>query len=232
MVFSTKRKRGKTADFEVKCGGSSIKRVHSVRYLGVVLDECLSGEDHALATISKISARIAFLYRNAHLLTFRCKQTLCTALIQPYFDYCCSSCYTGLAVKHKKKLDVLQRKMVRLVFNQEPRDHVGQEHFQKLKWFRVPDRVRYFKMIHVFKIHSQRAPRYISESFKRVSEIHSHGTRQSNFDFHLCKADSLGPMSNSFRFSATKEWNGLPTDVKSSQNEHKFKASLKAFLFK
>ena len=111
MVFSTKRKRGKTADFEVKCGGSSIKRVHSVRYLGVVLDECLSGEDHALATISKISARIAFLYRNAHLLTFRCKQTLCTALIQPYFDYCCSSWYTGLAVKHKKKLDVLQRKI-------------------------------------------------------------------------------------------------------------------------
>ena len=107
MVFSSKRKRKDTEGFSIKCGESLVNRVHSVRYLGVMLDDCLSGEGHILMIISKISARISFLYRNAHLLDLRCRKTLCSALIQPYFDYCCSSWYEGLSAKYKARLDVL-----------------------------------------------------------------------------------------------------------------------------
>ena len=79
MVFTSKRKRNGAEGFKIKCGESLINRVH-----------CLSGDEHVTMNISKISSRISFLYRNAHLLSFRCRQTFCSALIQPYFDYCCS----------------------------------------------------------------------------------------------------------------------------------------------
>ena len=141
--------------------------------------------------ISKISARISFLYRNIHLLSFQCRKTLCTALIQPYFDYCCSSWYESLSMKYKLKLDTLQRRMVRLIFKFEPRDHVGQEHLQRLGWFSVADRVRYFKMVHMFKVFSNQAPRYISDGFNRVANVHNHATRHSNLNFHVTKSDSL-----------------------------------------
>ena len=201
-----------------------------MKYLGVILDQFLSGEEHVLTVISKISARISFLFRNSHLLTSRCRQILCTALIQPYFDYCCTSWYTGLSARHKSKLDVLQRKMVRLVFKMEPRDHVGQDSLSKLGWFTVPNRVRYFKLIHMFKIHSKTAPNYMVDNFKPVSSIHDYHTRQSQLDYHLNKYDSIGLMSNSFRFSAIKEWNALPIGIRTSPNVTKFKGSLKTFL--
>ena len=230
MVFTTKRKRNRTGEFRVKCGESFINRVHSVKYLGVMLDDCLSGEEHVTMTISKISSRISFLYRNAHLLSQRCRQTFCSALIQPYFDYCCSSWYSGINAKYKARLDALQRRMVRFIFKMEPRDHVGREQLLRLKWFSVPNRVRYFKLIHVFKVCSNRAPRYIAEGFTRVSEIHNHSTRQSKFDFHLKKSDSLGQMSKSFISSAIKEWNLLPNNLKSIQKESSFKFALKTHL--
>ena len=58
MIFSTKRKRNRTGNFQIKCGDSFINRVHSVKYLGMILDECLSGEAHVLLVISKIFARM------------------------------------------------------------------------------------------------------------------------------------------------------------------------------
>ena len=177
-----------------------------------------------------ISARISFLYRNIHLLSFQCRKTLCTALIQPYFDYCCSSWYEGLNKKYKSRLDILQRRMIRLIFRFEPRDHVGQEHLRRLGWFSVADRVRYFKLVHMYKVLSNRAPRYISDSFTRVSDVHNHATRQSDLNFHVTKSDNLGSMSKSFRCSAIREWNILPNSIKNSLTEKNFKAALKAYL--
>ena len=96
------------------------------------------------------------------------------------------------------------------LFKMEPRDHVGREQLLRLKWFSVPNRVKYFKLIHVFRVSSNHAPRYIAEAFTRVSDIHDHATRQSKFDFHLKNPDSVGQMSKSFISSAIKEWNLLP----------------------
>ena len=83
----------------------------------------------------------------------------CTAA--PYFDYCCSSWYTGIGAKYKARLDALQRRMAMFVFKMEPRDHVGREQLLRLKWFSVQSQV-YFKLIHVFRVSSNRPPRYIA----------------------------------------------------------------------
>ena len=155
---------------------------------------------------------------------------LCSALIQPYFDYCCSSWYAGLSAKLKGRLDVLQRRMIRFILRMEPRDHVGQEHIQNLGWFSVPDRVRYFKLIHVFKVYNGTAPSYISDSFRYVSNVHGHITRQSHHNFHISKSDCIGQMSKSFLFTAMKEWNALPNSLKSDRKEASFKTSLRAHI--
>ena len=70
IVFSSKRKHKEKEGFSIKCGESLVNQVHSVRYLGMMLDDCLSGEQHVLTSISKISARISFLYRNALLCSY------------------------------------------------------------------------------------------------------------------------------------------------------------------
>ena len=45
--------------------------------------------------------------------------------MQPCLDYCIVSWYLGLSVASRKKLDVIQRKMARIVLGVGPRTHVG-----------------------------------------------------------------------------------------------------------
>ena len=147
-------------------------------------------------------------------------------------DYCCTSWYSGLSCKLKDKLDVLQRKMVRYVLNLDPRAHVGGQHLRGLHWLSINDRVRFFKLIHVFKVFRGLAPSYVSKDFKPVSLVHNYRTRHSVSDFFIPSSDEVGVMSYSFRYSAAKAWNDLPPNIKMSTNVNTFKANLRSFLFK
>jgi len=40
-------------------------------------------------------------------------------------------------------------------------EHVGKEELRSLSWLSVPDRVSFFKLIHLFKIHNDLAPKYL-----------------------------------------------------------------------
>ena len=143
----------------------------SVKYLGVILDQNLSGNSQAADVLKKASAWLAFLYRKSDLLDFRTRITLCQALMQPFFDYCCSSWFSAVNFNLKGRLGALQRKMVRFVFNFDSRFSVTTHHLRKLGWLSVSDRVRYFKLILAFKIRTGQAPSYLSDSFTNFSSV-------------------------------------------------------------
>ena len=144
MVFGSKRRLKSVSDFSISCGGVVIDRVEKVKYLGYLLDQCLNGNDQVTGCIKRIASRLAFLHRNATVLDSFTRKTLCNALIQPHFDYCVSSWYSGALKKYKLRLDALQRKMVRFINFQEYRAHVDLSDLKMLGWLSVPDRARFF----------------------------------------------------------------------------------------
>ena len=230
MVFGSKRKIRSLRDFRIQCGDNIVERVESVKYLGFLLDEQLSGVVHARTSIKRISSRLAFLYRNGHMMNTEVRKTLCLALVQPYFDYCCSSWYTSVTAECKRKLDILQRKMIRFIFNLDFRSHIDSVHLKTLGWLSVLDRVRYFKLLHVFRVFSKTAPDYMMENFKRVDDVHKYGTRGSNTNFFVPKIGNTEVLKKSFFFSGISDWNSLPNDIKTMQNEKAFKSRLKAHM--
>ena len=230
IIFGSSRKLTKAGEFTVKCNGSVVKRVTSVKYLGVFLDERLSAEEHALKVIKKIAARLSFLYRKASLLDSKTRVTLCLALIQPHFDYCCTAWHAGLTAKLKERFDAMQRKMVRFIFGMGPRSHVDQRHFKQLGWLTVNDRVRYFRLVHVFRISKGTAPEYLSRNFTNVNKVHHHNTRGSVSDFFIPGTSLTSFGSKSFDAIGRKEWNALPSYLKQIENIDRFKSSLKNFL--
>ena len=157
----------------------------------------------------------------------RCRRILCSALIQPYLDYCCSSWFSGLSMALKKRLEVIQRKMVRFIFSMDLRQHVGLMDLRRLSWLSVPDRVAYFKLLHLFRVRRGIAPKYLMTNFKAVSEAHSHNTRSSSHNFFISRDLSLSP--NSFTYTAIKVWNSLPLSLKSIDKIDRFKRSLKEY---
>ena len=228
ILFGTKRRLSGVSGFQLSCEGTAVKRVYSVKYLGVKLDANMSGVEHALELLNKCVGRLFFLYRNSSFLDVSCRRILCLALIQPHIDYCCSSWYSGLTAALKGKLDGVQRRMVRFINSFDSRHHVDSRDMKALSWLLVPDRVKYFKLLHVFKIARKQAPRYLLKRFVPISGVHSYETRSRCYDFLVSK--ELSRSLSSFSYTAVKEWNSLPVSLKQIESELCFRRRLKEYL--
>ena len=228
LLFGSKRKLKQVENFSVLCDGTPVERKSFVKYLGVMLDENINGSVHARNLMKVCAGRLAFLYRCSSLLDRKCRQMLCSALIQPHIDYCCSTWYSGLTVALKERFNVIQRKMVRFVNGMDNRAHVDSGNLRELLWLNIPDRVKFFKMSHLFRIRHKLAPKYLLPNFRFVSDAHSHFTRGSSFNFYLSRDLSLSP--SGFSFTAIKQWNELPNSLKSIENFQVFKRKLKEFM--
>ena len=67
----------------------------------------------ASKVLKKINAKLKFLYRQSRYLTPAYRRLLCNALIQPHFDYGCSSWFPLLKKNLKRKLQKTQNKCIR-----------------------------------------------------------------------------------------------------------------------
>ena len=97
----------------------------NVTYLGVPLDQFLSGEIIASNILYKSSNKLKFLYRNAGKFNIETKKLLISALIQCHFDYTCSAWYNGLSKKLKCRMQCTQNNIIRFLLNAPWRFHVG-----------------------------------------------------------------------------------------------------------
>ena len=223
ILFGSKKKLRKVESFEVRCGEEIIKHVKSVKYLGVQIDDDLSGSSIVKETIKKANTRLKFLYRNRNMLNFECRKTLCSALIQCHFDYSCSSWYPGINKGLKDKLQTTQNKMIRFILNLDNRAHIGNKERVKAGFLNVTDRVKQLKLGHVFKIKSKTSPYYLSTNFQRLNEnenrIVTRATANNFFKPRIC--------NNTFAYSAISDWNDLPSNIKDIKGEKNFKDRLK-----
>ena len=90
----------------------------------------------------------------------------------------------------------------------------------------VANRVKKLKINHVFEIKNQICPPYMRSNFNRLNEnTERMTTRGSAHNFFLPRVCGQG--SNTFFFTAIKEWNALSTNLKCIENENSFKEKLK-----
>ena len=177
--------------------------------------------------IRKASSKLSFLYCNRLFLNQAIRRTLCQSLIFSSMEYCASSWYSGLTCGLRDSLNTFQRKCQRFTLDLGPRDHVGNEEFCSLAGLTFPKRVKYFNLVHAFKVRMGLSPGYLADHFTFVSNVHGHNLRQSRHNFSLAYCHS--PMGT-FQRSAITEWNDLPADLKSIQSLKVFKFRLKLFL--
>ena len=228
IIFGSKRKIKNVENFSVECSGQIIKSQESVKYLGINIDQSVSGEAIANNIIQKANSRMKFMYRNGSCLNQNCRKILCSALIQCHFDYSSSSWYSGLSQRLKNKLQITQNKMVRYILNLEPRTHIGQTELGSLNFLNVECRVKFLKLCHVHKIYYGSSAPYLCQFFTKTSEIHNYNTRRRLFNFHVPKIKSSA--DTTFYYSAIRDWNMLPNDIKNIPNLNQFKGAIRKHL--
>ena len=226
IIFGSKQKLKQNKDLHITCNGQVINSTSSVKYLGATLDQHLTGESMVTSIIKKTNARLKFMYRKQAFLTDHTKRLLVSSLIQCHFDYACSFWFHGLNKYWKDKLQITQNKLVRYVFNLEPRSHISNQHFVSLNWLPVSKRVEQITLCHVFKIKHGLSPSYMSQNFVTQDSVHTYRTRSSEHgSFVPPKVKSFG--IKSFAYLGCKLWNMLPPHIRSIPTFDTFKGAVK-----
>ena len=143
----------------------SIRQYNCVEYLGCFLDYNLNGEIMVRKILKKINDKLKFLYRQADFLNPSCERLLCNALIQPHFDYGCTSWYPLLNKAFKKRFQTTQNKCIRYCLDLPSRSYISATHFRKINWLPVDLRVELCTATTVYKYWNQLAPSYFNDIF-------------------------------------------------------------------
>ena len=93
---------------------SRIKRVHSFRYLGVILDELLSFRKHSDYLRLKLAHHLGCLHRLKQVFPFSILKILYHSLIESYLNYC-PIVYLNTFIVHLQPLQIIQNKAIRIL---------------------------------------------------------------------------------------------------------------------
>ena len=140
ILFGSKRLIKRQQKLKINYGDIEIEQYDSVKYLGCILDNDLSGESMASNALSKINGRLKFLYRNQNYLDKFLRRLLSNAIIQPHFDYACSTWFPVLNNKLTKKVQIAQNKCIRFCLNLDNISHIGSKEFGEINWLPVKEK--------------------------------------------------------------------------------------------
>ena len=224
ILFGSKHRLKNHDTIDVTCAGNTITSKTCVKYIGLDLDQSLSGDFIADKVISKSNAKLKFLYRQARNVNLETKKLLISALIQCHFDYASASWYSGLTKNNRRRLQITQNKIIRFLLNAHPRTHIGPNEFRLVNMLPVELRVDQLKLNHVFNILNNTAPSYLTANFQLKTSHHSTNTRSGPLSLVIPPVKSFG--IKSFFYTASKLWNSLPGQIQTSTSKSIFKKAV------
>ena len=226
ILFGTKRRLSTGVKLNVICNGNVIESKSNVTYLGVTLDQFLSGEIIASNILFKSSNKLKFLYRNAGKFTLETKKLLIFALIQCHFDYTCSAWYNGLSKKLKCRMKCTQNKIIRCMLNAPWRFHVGANEFKHVGLLPFENRVEQLMLGNMFNIINGNAPTYLISGINMNQ--HRYSTRARELSCVIPRVKSSG--LTSFLYQGVCHWNNIPLEIKQCPSKDTFKYQVKCLL--
>ena len=121
-------------------------------------------------------------------MNYSSRRLLRNALIQPHFDYGCTSWYPILRKALKTKLQIAQNKCIHFCLELPPRGDISPSHFRKINWLPIKCRVELSNSTAVFKYWKGIAPSYPNNMFK--PSLNNYKTRlQMALNIPLCRTN-------------------------------------------
>jgi len=205
--------------------GNEIQCVHSVKYLGVIIDDQLNWTDHIKHVTSKVSSMIGIMYRNNHFLPPYCKKNIYFALIHSVLIYCIEV-YANVNKSQLKPLIIKCNRLLRLLQNKPRRTH-AYELYALYNTLPVDFLFQFYTMnfIHKCSFNPSTMPCVVSGWFVRGSRNHSHNTRHKD---NFVLQSNLNPKS--VMYYGPSMWSKLPSQLQSISSSLSFLKLYKLYL--
>ena len=205
MLIGSKRKV-KNANLIIKYKKEIIEQVHEFKYLGVVLDDCLSWNKHIEKVFTKISRIIGCIRQIKHNIPQNILIMLYNALILPHIDY-------GIVIWGRtskcniKKIQKLQNKYARLILNADFSIPTNVLHTQ-LNWQTIVQRQQYQTYLIMFKLINDLVPTYLKEIIVyRDINFQTRYARSCPLKINTPRTEYY---KKSLHFHGSNLWNSLP----------------------
>jgi len=200
-----------------------LERVHHTKFLGVIIDECLTWKEHIDCVSKTISRNIGVINKLKYFIPDRILYTLYCTLVLPYLNY--GILIWGKTYKtYLDKLVKLQKWAIRAISNSHYRSHTGPL-FAKYNVLNVNDMYTLELGVFMYKYSINRLPNVFNDYFTKRSDIHNYQTRHIN-DFNITKNKKAFP-DRAVRTCGPFLWNTLDKSLKHSNSVKHFRNQFK-----
>ena len=152
------------------------------------------------------------------------KGMLASTLVQCHFDYACWMWFSCVSSTSRKRLQIIQNKLIRFILGISTRSHIGYREFSSSNMLPVEYRVTQIKLNHMFNIVHGSAPEYLKNNINITREP-AHNTRSGSFACYIPNVKSFG--IKSFFFTGSKLWNSLSHSIQCITDKFIFKKMIK-----
>ena len=213
-------------DLNVVLNETILERVKCTKFLGVLIDECLTWKNHIDCISKTISRNIGVMNKLKFSLPTRILHTLYCTLILPYINY--GILIWGNTCKlYIDKLVKLQKWAIRTVSKSHYRSHTAPL-FANSNVLTINDMYTLELAIFMYKFSINELPVAFNDFFTKRSDIHNYPTRHAK-DLNITKNNKTFS-DKGIRSNGPILWNSLPSSLKESKNAKYFRNSFKKSL--
>ena len=93
ILIASKIRLARTDSLKISCGSVAIESKSKITYLGLTFDNDMSFSSMGNSVIKKVNAKLKFFYRKSAFFGTNERKLLCSALVNPHFEYACNAWY-------------------------------------------------------------------------------------------------------------------------------------------
>jgi hypothetical protein len=213
-MFYLVSRKSKVTPFELTIDNAHIEQKHSVKFLGITVDEKLEWTEHIKGCKSKLLSSFYAINSCKHYLNIENLIMLYNAIVYPFLTY--GVLLWGLSFKtHIDKIVIMPKKIIRSIANVPYNAHTHPI-FCKYKILKFEDLYKLYLGNFMFSSINLILPDPILQMYTYNREVHAYNTRQRDHLHAFNRRTVLA--ASSFMHKGPEYWNTLPEKLKHSAN--------------
>ena len=209
MITLGKSKLTYPQNFNLTMGNTTLERVTSIKYLGVIFDECFNWHDHVSYISSKISRSVGVLSKLRYYTNIQTLLKVYHSLVGSHLNYAIIA-WGEAGVTALQPLKVLQNRAVRFI-SRAPRFRRLDNDYLNLRLLKLSDmhQLALSKFMHQY--HHNKLPNYFSDFFPLRRNSHQYNLRVRDTSVLRSIDCKKASMQRSIRYTGPKLWGKIPS---------------------
>lgn len=211
----------KNIEIDMKFTEVALTRTNVTAYLGMMIDDNLTWDEHIKKMQKKVIATVGALRRHDRLLR-KAVRAIYTAHIMTHITYCITA-WSQCSATNKLKVSRLMNKALKVLYGFQNRTPT-------VKVYRLTDNVQLSDVIFTHNVtyiyRTMHGTLKNNKNYKVNNEVHEHYTRTKT-NLHM---ESVRTNRGLNKNKAIKDYNSLPEEIKKCSNYRQFKIRVRKFL--